>query len=380
MTSRMIDRRTMMAGGIALSALAPAMSLARRAGTGLRPDLRPDLRIALLGQSLIQQDVCAAPWPGRAGIAALLEPADAVFTDLETAILSSAAGAPTRQGEVLHAAPPVVIDCLRGLGVSIVATSNNHAWDLGTPGIGATLAELEARRVFHAGSGPNLASATKAAVQPTRHGGVALVAAAAGAIRDGAAATPARAGVNELRRGADGALEPTDVARTLDAIRDAHRQGNTVIAYLHNHYWEKDPAATPEWQRTYARQCIDAGAAIFVAHGPPLLQGIERYKGAPLLHGLGSLIFQTRKTGGAYGPANWQSLIVDARFRDRAFVGAQVTPVLLDESRATPEAEYTKGVPAIARGDDGRGICKHVAEMSALMGNEIAVRGDSILL
>ena len=71
MTSRMIDRRTMMAGGIALSALAPAMSLARRAGTGLRPDLRPDLRIALLGQSLIQQDVCAAPWPGRAGIAAL---------------------------------------------------------------------------------------------------------------------------------------------------------------------------------------------------------------------------------------------------------------------------------------------------------------------
>ena len=54
--------------------------------------------------------------------------------------------------------------------------------------------------------------------------------------------------------------------------------------------------------------------------------------------------------------------------------------MLLDESRATPEAEYTKGVPAIARGDDGRGICKHVAEMSALMGNEIAVRGDSILL
>ena len=115
-------------------------------------------------------------------------------------------------------------------------------------------------------------------------------------------------------------------------------------------------------------------------HVVSLLQGIERYKGAPLLHGLGSLIFQTRKTGGAYGPANWQSLIVDAHFRDRAFVGARVTPVLLDESRATPDAEYTRGVPAIARGNDGRSICRHVAEMSALMGCEIAVRGDSILL
>ena len=375
MTKMMLDRRTVIAGGIVLSAVGPAAALARQAKADPR-----DLRVALLGQSLIQQDVCAAPWPGRAEIAALLKPADAVFTDLETAILTPMAGVPTRQGEVLHAAPPVVIDCLRGLGVSIVATSNNHAWDLGTPGIGATLAELDARHMFHAGSGPDLASATMATVQPTRHGGVALVAAAAGAIRDGAAATPARAGVNELRRGADGALDPADVARTLDAIRGAHRQGNTVIAYLHNHYWEKDPAVTPEWQRTYARQCVDAGAAIFVAHGPPLLQGIECYKGAPLLHGLGSLIFQTRKTAGAYGPANWQSLIVDARFRDRAFAGARVIPVLLDESRPTPDAEYTSGVPAIARGNDGRNICRHVAEMSARMGCEIAVRGDSILL
>jgi poly-gamma-glutamate capsule biosynthesis protein CapA/YwtB (metallophosphatase superfamily) len=366
---RMIfDRRTVLAG----SALLPLYG-----ALAARP--RPALRVMLLGQALIQQDLRAAAWPGRAGIAALLKDADAVFTDLETAIASPAAGTPTRAGEVLHAAPPAVIDCLKELGVSLVATANNHAWDLGTPGIAATLAELDRRRIHHAGSGADLAAATAAVVQSTPHGAVALVAAAAGAIRDGAAATPTRPGVNELRRGADGALNGDDVGRTLDAIRAARRAGDAVIAYLHNHYWETDPAVTPEWQRIYARACVDAGAAIFIAHGPPLLQGMERYKDAPLLHGLGSLIFQTRKTG-SYGPEAWQSLIVDARFRDGRFAGGRVIPVQLDSSRATPDAEFTRGVPAIARGRESRDILQHVATLSARLGYAPSLSGDAILL
>jgi poly-gamma-glutamate capsule biosynthesis protein CapA/YwtB (metallophosphatase superfamily) len=369
MAYTMFDRRSILAGG-ALLPLYGALAA--------RP--APALRVMLLGQALIQQDLRAAAWPGRAGIAALLKNADVVFTDLETAIASPAAGAPTRVGEVLHAAPPAVIDCLKELGVSLVATSNNHGWDLGTQGILAILAELDRRRIHHAGSGADLASATAAAVQSTPHGAVALVAAAAGAIREGAAATPIRPGVNELRRNADGALNGDDVARTLDAIRAARRAGNIVIAYLHNHYWETDPAATPEWQRIYARACVDAGAAIFVAHGPPLLQGIERYKGAPLLHGLGSLIFQTRKTGTSYGPEAWQSLIVDARFRDGAFASGRVIPVQLDSSRATPDAEYTRGVPAIARGREGGEILRHVGALSARLGFTADISGDRIIL
>jgi poly-gamma-glutamate capsule biosynthesis protein CapA/YwtB (metallophosphatase superfamily) len=354
-------RRAVLAAGLAL----PAWRL------GASPRVR-DVRMALLGQALIQQDLRHAAWPGRAGIAALLNGADIVFTDLETSIRGAAGLVPTRQSEVLHVAPPAVIDCLMELGVNLVATSNNHAWDLGTPGITSALDALDARRVVHAGSGRDLVAASSAAVRGT----VALVAAAAGAIRDGAAATATRAGVNELRRGADGALLAEDVARTLASIGAARRRGETVIAYLHNHYWEPDPADTPAWQRAYARQCIDAGAAVFVAHGPPLLQGMERYKGAPLFHGLGSLIFQTRKTAG-YGAEAWQSLAVDARFRGGRFVDARLTPIQLDSARDAPDAEFARGIPAIAHGAQAAVILQRVATLSAKLGYALPIAGDT---
>ena len=355
-----LHRRTILAAGLAL----PAWRLGAVARSR-------DVRVALLGQCLIQRDLRQAAWPGRAGIAALLKPADTVFTDLETAIAGDGL-VPTRQSEVLHVAPPAVIDCLIELGVNLVATSNNHAWDLGTAGIMNALAALDARHLAHAGSGRDLAAASAATV----HGKVALVAAAAGAIREGAAATATRPGVNELRRGVDGALLGEDVARVLASIATARRSGATVIAYLHNHYWEADPADTPAWQRAYARQCIDAGAAVFVAHGPPLLQGVEMYKGAPLFHGLGSLIFQTRKTAG-YGAEAWQSLAVDARFRDGRFVAARLVPIRLDGMRERPDAEFVRGTPAIAHGADAEAILQRVAILSAKLGYTLRVNGDT---
>ena len=316
------------------------------AGLGVAPAAmahgRSPLRVMLLGQSLIQQDLCAIGWPGRAAIADRLHRADVVFTDLETAIDVPGAGAPTRSGEVLHAARPEVIDCLRGLGVTMVTTANNHAWDLGTAGIMASIAELDRRGVAHAGSGADLASAAAPAIQSTPHGRFALVAAAAGAIREGAAATADRPGVNELRRNADGALEPVDVERVLGAIRSARAAGATVLMCLHNHYWEPRPADTPAWQRDFARACVDAGADAFVGHGAPMMQAHELYRGAPLFHGLGNFIFQTRKADGVYGAETWRSMIVDARFAEGRFIDAQLIPIVLDPAKA---GEFSLGVP-----------------------------------
>ena len=315
---------------------------------------RRPMRVVLLGQSLIQRNVCGAGWPGMTAIVNQLRRADIVFTDLETAIDAPGAGTPTRTGEVLHAAPAAVIDCLKSLGVTTVTTANNHAWDLGTGGILATIAELDRRGVTHAGTGRDLTAAAAPAIQVTPHGKFALVAAAAGAIRDGAAATPDRAGVNELRRSSDGTLEPLDVDRTLSAIRSARASGATVLMCLHSHYWEKAPADTPPWQREFARACVDAGAAAFVGHGPPMMQAHELYRGAPLFHGLGNFIFQTRKADGAYQAETWRSVIVDARFAEGRFVDARLVPIVLD---ATKDGEFSRGVPSLVSG--------RVAKMSA---------------
>lgn len=339
----LFDRRTMLAGSLAAATTAVTAANAARPVAADRP-----LRIVLLGQSLIQQDLCAAGWPGMAGIRRALSGADVVFTDLETAIEGPGAGPPTRVGEVLHAAPPVVIDCLKSLGVTMVTTANNHAWDLGSGGIVAAIEALDRRGIVHAGTGRDLAAASRAAVQQTAAGNVALVSAAAGAIRDGAAATAGRAGVAELRRLASGELDPGDVARTLDAIRAARSDGATVIFCLHNHYWEPVQSTTPDWQKRFARACVDAGAAAFVAHGTPLMQGIERYRGAPLFHGLGNFIFQTRKADGFYKAPTWRSLIVDARFQGGRFLNAKLIPVQLEAGKAG--GEYTRGYPTLVAG------------------------------
>jgi poly-gamma-glutamate synthesis protein (capsule biosynthesis protein) len=331
----MLDRRSLLAAGLAL-------------GIPTAQARRPrDMRVILLGQSLIQQNLCAPPWPGMDAITRRMAGADVIFTDLETAIDGPGAGPPTRTGEVLHAAQPEVIDCLKTLGVTMVTTANNHAWDLGSGGILAAIDALDRRGIVHAGTGRDLETASRAAFQDTRAGRVALVSAAAGAIRDGAAATPQRPGVAEIRRLASGELDPGDVERTLDAIRAARSSAATVIFCLHNHYWEKVQADTPEWQRGFARACIDAGTSTFVAHGTPLMQGMEQYKGAPIFHGLGNFIFQTRKADGAYGPATWRSLIVDARFRDGRFMSADLVPVQLDAQKYG--GEYSAGYPVLAK-------------------------------
>lgn len=341
-----VTRRSALAGS-----LAGALALPTAGVLGLERVRRP-MRVILLGQSLIHEDLCAAGWTGIEGIRAALKGADVVFTDLETAIEGPGAGPPTRTGETLHTAAPAVIDCLTSLGITIVTTANNHAWDLGEGGIRAAIDALNTRRVPHAGTGRTVGEAFAPALQQTPAGAFALVSAATGAIRDGAAATEARAGVAELRRLASGALEPADVARSLDSIRQARARGATVVFCLHNHHWEPVQSDTPEFQRVFARQCIDAGAAAFVAHGTPLMQGIERYRGAPLFHGLGNFIFQTRKVDGFYAAPTWRSLIVDARFADGRFRSARLIPVALDASKHG--GEFTRGTPAIVRSAPAR--------------------------
>lgn len=354
-------RRHLLGAGVSI-AFVPLLTAARQ---------RP-LRISLLGQSLIKTDLRAIGWDGLAEFQRLLKGRDAIFTDLETVIAGPLAGQSTRpaNSEVLHVGDPSVIDCLQAIGVNIVATSNNHAWDLDTGGILSTIDALRARRLAFAGTGRDLAAASAPGLLkgPAT---VALVAAAAGAIREGAAATMARPGVNELGRGADGALLPRDVERYLAAIRFAAASGATVIAYLHSHYWEARKSDTPAWQRDLARQAIDAGATTFVAHGVPELQGIEYYRGAALFHGLSSFIFQSEKADDAYGPEAWQSVIAELDIVDGKIVDTRVIPVQLDARGIEHKGRRVRGSPKLATGSSVDAVLQRFVRLNTELGSSV---------
>jgi len=357
------DRRRFIRYGVLLAAAAclPA------AGAGRR------LRFMALGQAAIQNDLCAQANPELGKFSALFSQADICFTDLETAVAEPGVLEPTNKTGFLKAAPPATLDCLRSLFFNMLALSNNHSWDLGAQGILATLAEVKARGFTYAGTGENLAQAVLPGYRDTPAGKVALVSMASGAVREGAAATGARAGVNEVKVNA-GTVDDSDAKRILSAIREAARNAAYVICYQHNHYWEKDFRATPPWQRHWARLCIDAGASAFVSHGAPLLQGIEIYRDRPVFYDLGSFIFQSKTEVGYYPPEVWESAVADCRFEDGRLVGLELLPVVLNERGDSGESFFaTRGRPRLAHGVDATRVLDRLRNLSSPMGTEIKI-------
>jgi poly-gamma-glutamate synthesis protein (capsule biosynthesis protein) len=328
-----------------------------------------------LGQAAIQTDLRDHPYDGFAALTKYLAQADICFTDLETPIFGPGSEAPTVKTMFAKGAPPEVLDCLKTLSVNVLALSNNHAWDFGTGGVLATLEAVRGRGFTYAGTGANLAQATGAGYRNTPAGRIALVSMASGAIRPGAAATDTRAGVNEVRRDANGELNAEDRARNLEAIREARRAARYVFCYQHNHYWEKDFRMTPDWQRRWARECIDAGACAFVSHGAPLLQGIEIYHGCPIFYDLGSFVFHSKTPVGYYPAEVWESAIADCVFENGRLVSLELVPIVLNENGIAPELfNETRGRPTIARDADAERILTRVQKLSA--GLEIVARRD----
>jgi poly-gamma-glutamate capsule biosynthesis protein CapA/YwtB (metallophosphatase superfamily) len=340
---------TLTAAGLA----APALAQSRR-----------PLRVALLGQALIEHAPSAREWPGRRAIAAQLARADAVFTNLETVIKGPNAGPPTRELLTLHAAEPEVLDALKSVHVNLLATANNHAFDLGAGGILDTVAAIRGAGLASTGSGENLA---------------AVVAFATGKVRTGGGATVDRPGVNELRRGPDGQPLAEDATRILDAIKLTRLSADVVLAYQHNHDWEPEQTDVPAWQRDLARRCIEAGASAFVGHGVPMLQGIEFHNRSPIFYGLGNFIFQTEKPIGAYPPESWQGVIVDCQFVEGRFTEARLIPLALNEvGLAGPDDMATRGLPRLADRAQSRAILQRITDRSRALGGRLDLTGASI--
>lgn len=358
-----MDRRQIIWGMGATTALA---------GCDRRENGASGLRIALLGQALIEHAPSAAEWPGRAGVVGVLDRADAVFTNLETVIQGPRAGAPTRDLLTLHAAGPDILETLQGTGVNLLTTANNHAFDLGSGGILDTLDAIEAAGLRTTGSGQDLARATAPAFVETVAGKVAAVGFATGKVRPGGAATADHPGVSELRRDAAGNPLPEDESRILSAIRQAAASSHAVIACHHNHDWEPDNSQVPAWQQAFARRCIDAGAHIFVGHGSPVLQGMTSYRGRPLLFGLGNFIFQTEKPVGAYPQPAWEGVIAFATLDGGRPAKVELVPIALNEIGVNGEDDMaTRGFPTLADDEQAGEILSRLNAQSALLGGRI---------
>ena len=80
-------------------------------------------------------------------------------------------------------------------------------------------------------------------------------------------------------------------------IKNANKQSDWTLMSLHFHSGRNghtNDRSVPDFARSFAHQCIDSGADVFLCHGSHTLKGIEIYKEKPIFYGLGNFFFQNK--------------------------------------------------------------------------------------
>ena len=135
-----------------------------------------DIDIALSGESLIVRPMRPYREARFTQLLEILREADATFGNAEM-LFHDYEGAPREEskGTYMRAAPEIAGE-LKWMGIDIVSTANNHAFDFTTEGVLVNKANLERHGLVVAGTGENLTAARSAAYFDSPRGRVALVA------------------------------------------------------------------------------------------------------------------------------------------------------------------------------------------------------------
>lgn len=213
----------------------------------------------------------------------LLRSADMALVNLECVIASDDARW-TPVPKVFHfRADPVALQVLEVAGIDAVSLANNHVLDYGAGAMVEMLARLDAAGIVHAGAGRNLDEAEQPARLKPRGINVAVI-----SFTDNEptwAATATSPGINFVPVD----LTSLQFARLKRSIGTARRNGADIV--LVSAHWGPNmrQRPTPSF-KAFAHQVIDAGCDIFHGHSAHILQGIEIYKGKPILYDTGDFV------------------------------------------------------------------------------------------
>ena len=189
-----------------------------------------------------------------------------------------------------------------------------------------------------------------------------------------------------------------DLADIVASVEAAAREANMVIFSSHSHESGETNNYPADFIVDVAHAVIDAGADVFLAHGPHVLRGVEIYKGKPIFYSLGDFVFQNetvprqpadnyerydlgpdavapdffdarqRRGGFPSRPQVWESFVAEVRFQGKELTEITLHPITLGHGLPRPQ----RGRPLLATGDLARKIIQETREYSRLFGTEIA--------
>ena len=182
---------------------------------------------------------------------------------------------------------PERVETLKELGVDLACLANNHVYDFGQAAMLDTFDTLQKAGIPYMGAGHNLEEAMTPVYMELQGKKVAFVAASrAEKFRMTPQATETEPGI----------LRCYDTELFLQEIQEAKKNADLVIAYVH--WGTEHSTVLEEAQTSTGKEYIDAGADVVVGAHSHCLQGIEYYKGKPILYSLGNFWFDeyTEKT------------------------------------------------------------------------------------
>jgi len=244
----------------------------QQAGTGR-------IRFAAVGDILLPVDPRGkeAPrdvWCIFTDIKPIFEQCEVVFGNLECS-LDGDGGTIATEPRVIS--EPELIRGIKTAGFDIVTLANNHAFDCLREGFCRTKGQLEEMGIGYFGAGDNLDEAVEPVIMDVKGIRLGFI----GAVdRD--------TGPNRFAESNQCGVAELVLDRMVKKLRQLKSQVDHAIVSVH---WGKERFLIPSpGQVEQAHALVEAGASMVLGHHPHVLQGLEMYRGVPIIYSLGNFV------------------------------------------------------------------------------------------
>jgi poly-gamma-glutamate synthesis protein (capsule biosynthesis protein) len=233
------------------------------------------------------------------------------------------------------------VKALKAGNIKVVGVANNVAY--GRENIMKSLAVLDANGIEHTGAGKNIDAAHAPAIIESKGVKIGFLQyTARWYLSENQLATATQPGVAKIASRDGVTVDPADLARVKADIEKLRPKVDILIVSHHNRDgatdvqfgrgWKgdkksprRDPTVSEPYQKAFAHFALDAGADLVFDHGTHNIQGVEVYKGKPILYAIGHSAFdqpgyEKMKNG----------LVVHVIIEDKHIVHVSFVPVTRD--------------------------------------------------
>jgi poly-gamma-glutamate capsule biosynthesis protein CapA/YwtB (metallophosphatase superfamily) len=308
----------------------------------------------MLGRTVAQQIVRHGAGYPLGPLEARMRGADLTVVNLECAITSATGLWPGAPKAFYFGAPAQAVDVLVRAGVDLVSLANNHSLDFGYPGLHETLRLLRGNGIAIAGAGADLAEALAPALLECA--GIKLGMAAFCDHQPDFAAEADRPGIAYLDFDQEASLL-TQWEASLESMEKS--AVDWPILSLH---WGPNMAFRPSPRfRRLAQAAVDMGWKIVFGHSAHVFQGIELYRGRPIIYAAGDLVddyyvdLEFR---------NDHQLLLEVELEADRLRQIVLHPVFIEDCQARPAA-----------GDQFEYICDWMSALCGELGTQVTREG-----